>query len=135
MDLVDRFTPDGYTQLMLALFENDRQKAFMLLVQGANPSLFARNSSKVTALHLLAGLGDLVLVEAALALTSETNLQRSDGRTPLHEAVVNGHEEAILALIRAGADPWFADHEGVTPFSLAQQQNNEQVIALLTTNS
>ncbi|GBG29677.1 Ankyrin repeat domain-containing protein 1 [Hondaea fermentalgiana] len=45
----------------------------------------------------------------------------SDGVTPLHVAVRNGHVRAVTVLIRGGADPNARDQAGATPLALARE--------------
>ncbi len=53
-----------------------------------------------------------LLAEAGVNL----NMKDSDGRTALHHAVVNGHDDVIEMLIEKGADGKIKNDEGLTPF-------------------
>ena len=44
-------------------------------------------------------------------------------RTPLHEAAIDGDEQEVRSLLRAGADPNTPDHGGWTPLHFAAQEH------------
>eukprot|EP00873_Tetraselmis_striata_P022007 jgi/Tetstr1/442271/TSEL_030412.t1 len=44
------------------------------------------------------------------------------GRTPLHWAVVNGHQQAVAALLEAGASAKAVDSAGETPLAVAERR-------------
>jgi len=50
-NLVNQYSPDGFTPLSLAAFFDQTAIAKFLLTHHANPNLVANNSSKVNALH------------------------------------------------------------------------------------
>ena len=61
------------------------------------------------------------------------NLQTSDGRTPLHIALENNHEEILEFLIQQGASLKIADERGRTPLHVAIESGSEIAVTLLVT--
>ncbi len=54
-----------------------------------------------------------------------------DGATPLHWAVGRGCSACITVLMAAGADPDAADDRGQTPWDLARDTNNAEILSAL----
>lgn len=50
---------------------------------------------------------------------ADVNLRDGDGRTALHQAVINGHGEIVKTLLGVGADVQVADSAGWTPLNFA----------------
>jgi len=44
------------------------------------------------------------------------------GRTPLHWATVNGHRDAIVALMQAGSDVWLKDYQRESAMDIAERR-------------
>ena len=44
------------------------------------------------------------------------------GRTPLHWATVNGHRDAVVALVEAGSDMWKEDYYHESSMALAERR-------------
>ncbi|CAL8101347.1 unnamed protein product [Calicophoron daubneyi] len=71
---------------------------FLRLVQKMRP-----NSKGESSLHRAAIRGDVEQVHECLASGISPNVRDYAGWTPLHEAVLHGHREVVLALLDAGA--------------------------------
>lgn len=96
--------------------------AAYLLEQGANPD---------NCLFCVVYSNDVDLLKLLLRAGSDTEL-RFGGETPLHYAARLGREDAVLALIGAGAQTNARDRKGMTPLDHARKkQLNSKVIALL----
>jgi ankyrin repeat protein len=76
---------------------------------------------------------DLAIIEALLARDDlNPNIQRSDGMTPLHSAVVKGNAGVVEMLLRdARVDPGIPNKNGLTPMESAVKLGRKNVIALL----
>ena len=65
---------------------------------------------------------DATVIDVALCLVvTDVNARDEDGYTPLHRAARwTENPEVIIALLDAGADGTAVNHDGETPFDLAQ---------------
>lgn len=55
-----------------------------------------------------------------------------NGRTPLHLAIIGGHQATIEILLRSGADINAVDNSGKTPLDLAETGGHSAIAALLS---
>lgn len=74
---------------------------------------------------------DAAVVAALLDAGALPHVVDDAGRTPLHDAVVAGLEEAVALLLWAGADPQAPDAKGVTAMNLAERFDYPAVTAVL----
>ncbi|KAI6648516.1 Ankyrin repeat and sterile alpha motif domain-containing protein 1B-like [Oopsacas minuta] len=63
------------------------------------------------------------------------NFQDSRGYTPLHHAIMYGQKEALLMLLRYGADPRISDRSGNYPLHTTCQQGDYDSLQLLVEHS
>ncbi len=85
-------------------------------------------SREAAAMLTAAAAGDLASVSAAL--TSDpalVNLGDEQGRTALHLAAGNGHDELAQWLLEHGADPFACTAAGLTPLDVALTENSPGV--------
>ena len=80
-------------------------------------------------------LGDLVNLQRLFALGHPLNLCDYDGRTPLHLAAAEGHEEICAFLISHGHSHHMTDRWGSTPTDDAQRHGYKIDILLESTSS
>jgi ankyrin repeat protein len=66
-----------------------------------------------------------------LAAGATPDIQDDDGATPLAEAVLNKQYEAARRLVEAGADIQLPAADGATPLSMAMDQQDQAMIAVL----
>lgn len=96
--------------------------AAYLLAEGANPD---------NCLFCVVWSNDVDLLKLLLKAGSDTEL-RFGGETPLHYAARLGRENALLALVGAGAQTSARDRKGLTPLDHARKkQLGSKSIALL----
>lgn len=69
--------------------------------------------------------------ESAPEATATIDARDSDGRTGLMSAVLQGRLDAVVALLRRGADPNAADGAGVTPLQAARAENRPEIVDAL----
>ncbi|CAG0913914.1 unnamed protein product, partial [Notodromas monacha] len=116
---VDRAKKNLWTGLHLAARNQKPSTAEVLLRAGANPN--ARNDRGNTPLLLN------LLVQGG----AEVNMCGEDGKTSLHKAAERGYDEAVLFLLRNGADTGIKDAHGNTPIVLAIAAKNQACIQIL----
>jgi ankyrin repeat protein len=86
-----------------------------------------------TLLQLVAGHGDIEIVEMLLRKEANPNLINNFGNTALHFAVEYGHIEIVEMLLRKGANPNITSSDGA-PLHRAAENNNIKAIEALLDN-
>jgi ankyrin repeat protein len=101
---VDSMTGDGRSALHVAALAEHAEVVQELLRAGANALL--RDSEGQTAMHMAARSGNIAVARQILNECSECLLLRDNNmQTPLHQAVIQGHEKMVMFLLEKGADP------------------------------
>ena len=70
-------------------------------------------------LHRAAAVGNVPIVKLLLENKSPMNATDVDGSTALHHAIAEGHCDAALVLLKAGADTDKKDNQGALAIDLA----------------
>jgi ankyrin repeat protein len=114
-----RYAHDGYTVLMEAAEQGDRELVDLLLKQGAN----VKSTNRVgwTALHNGAMNGNTGIVADLIIGGADANARENfHGTTPLHWAAASGNAEVVKLLLAHGADPNVKEtFTGATPLMWA----------------
>ena len=121
---------DGEFPLLLAAMNNNKTVVRILLQGGAKPDI--GNQYGTTPLHQATSLGHKSMVKQLIDGGADPNKKDIWGRTSLHEAVVEKAEEVIKLLVDMGADPNIRDEKGRTPITIAQKNNNADIVSALT---
>jgi ankyrin repeat protein len=99
-----RYTSNGYTVLMEASEQGDRELVDLLLKHGAN----VKSTNRVgwTALHNGAMNANTGIVADLIAAGADANARETfHGTTPLHWAAASGNREVVKLLLAHGANP------------------------------
>ena len=86
-----------------------------------------KDVSKATPLRYTAFNG----LKAIFSPPIDVNTQEQRGRTPLHYAAENGHEDIVALLMNAGADSAKRDEDKRTPLHCAARQGHVKAIEKL----
>src|SRR5580658_2730344 len=120
-----------FTALHLAAAAGNDYMVRYLRNSGADVNL--KDDFGNTALYIAAKDGQTKVIEALtdndpnLPAKAKLNEQNSDGLTALHIAVFFGHKEAVLALLKAGADFNISDQFGQTPIFVAAIEGHHEL--------
>ena len=91
-----------------------------------------KNSNGSTALGVASRGGHVDVIEALLwEGEGDVNIPDTKGKTPLFLACEWGREDAVSALLEAGADPEIPDENGDTPLGVAQREGWDEIVEML----
>ena len=107
---------NGDTALMIAAFKADRQTVASLLEKAAQP-----NRPGWTALHYAAAAGDLEIIRMLLDKSAYIDAESPNKTTPLMMAASRGHADAIIYLMKEGADASLKNSIGMTAKDFAKK--------------
>jgi len=111
----------GQTVLHFVASKNNLDLARLLLANQPTPaSARVRDKRGQYALHRAAAIGAVPMLRLLIETgKSPLNATDSDGQTALHHAVAEGHGDAAVALLKAGAELGKEDAEGKMALDLA----------------
>ncbi|KAK7867800.1 hypothetical protein R5R35_001212 [Gryllus longicercus] len=121
----------GVTPLINAAMKENANVMLLLLERGADAS--AVNASGESALHWIA-ITDYSgsWVYQLMVAGADVNARDRNGETPLHYAAMGGNEEAVRALLAAGARrdlrAWGGCWENKTPFDVATSAATQDLL-------
>ncbi|HEY5825491.1 MAG TPA: ankyrin repeat domain-containing protein [Cyclobacteriaceae bacterium] len=130
-ELLNSFSPDGFTVLGLASFFGHLSLVKLLLDKGANPNIPSNNFFKVAPLHSACAISSISIAELLLAHGADVNAKQMQGVTPLHSAAHYGQTELTKLLIDKGADINVKMDNGQTPLSMANEKGFHETTALI----
>jgi ankyrin repeat protein len=128
---VNKPTARGSTYLGDAALKGQKGMVQLLLDHGASIAL--RNKWGGTALHDAALGGSAEVIDLFLDRGAEIDVRNLDmGATPLMLAASVGRREAVLALLKRGANSQLRDASGHTALDRARETGTSEIIRLLT---
>jgi ankyrin repeat protein len=138
-DLVNAWSPDGFSPLQLASFFGHAEAVALLLQRGAETGAVSRNELRVAALHSACASpengADPATVRRIVRLLldngADAAAKQERGFTPLHAAAHHGVLELVELLLERGADPAAATDAGETPAAAAAAAGHREVAARL----
>ena len=138
--------PEGASALQIALYQRNWPVAATLVARGAD--LAERDRNGYQPLHVAAAGGDVALVRALLGAGADAKGLTGPSRitwvteanfgvappvpppmTPLLVAALNGHAEAMAALVAGGADPRFVAADGTNVVLAAARGGSAAALA------
>lgn len=91
-----------------------------------------RNQNSVSLLMIASSLGNKILVSFLIKRVTNINeVNLMDGRTALHLATLNGHNDIVKMLLDNGADPNILDQSGRTAFQIASQKGHYSIAEII----
>lgn len=104
----------------------------MQVTDRRHPGYSARYDDGVTGLHMVASFGLANLAKHLLNDSQEVDSRDMDGRTALHRAAENGHNDVVVVLLEHGADVYVEeDLFTQTPLHLAALNGHGDVVKTL----
>ncbi len=145
---IDMETEEGYTVLTGAAEENvdasnhvfmtndDGRKCLMVEYlldrRYYRPGIDLETKSGHTALIRAASLSRAPVVEALLDRGAKIDYVNKFGKTALHYAVLTGNVTCVRMLIERFANQSIRDHDGLTPYELAERENFVNIMSMLS---
>jgi uncharacterized protein len=126
---------NGFRPLKLAAFFGRAGTLLVLVEQGADPNLAARNPMRVRPIHSAAAhrRPEVAqgIVEHLLAHGADANVAQHGGWTPLHQAADHGHLGLVQILLEHGANPQARSDDGRLPVDMAREKGFDHVVEIL----
>lgn len=126
---------DGMTAIHAASSGHQVDIAKWLVVQLGPKIILSKSSDGATPLHIAAAQGYTDLLEyfiENLEDKSDINVRDDILATPAHDAAEFGERDSFLILLRNGADITIKDKENKTPFDLALEKNQTDMLAIIS---
>lgn len=126
---VNAVNDQGFTPLVLAVYNNSYDAAKWLLENGAQPDLKDRSGN--TALMGAAFKGHYEMADLLLSYKAGIDVQNHNGATALIFASTFGRNNMVKLFLEHKADKNIKDNRGNSALNHAIMQNNEEGIRLL----
>jgi hypothetical protein len=125
---VDEADSHGYTALILAAYDGQRQTVEFLMARGADPC--ASDLRGNSALMGAAFKGETEIADL-LVRRCDVNATNKVGQTAAMMASLFGREDVLRLLVRHGARLDIKDASGRTAADVAREQGNSTMVALI----
>ncbi len=130
--LIDSYSPDGFTLLGLACFFGHLPVVAFLLEQGADPNLPSKNAFKVAPIHSACAISHFEITDLLIRSGANVNARQASDNTPLHATAHHGNLKLTSLLLANGAEVNARSATGQTPLAMAVGKNADEVRQLLT---
>ena len=130
-DLVNGFSPDGFTPLGLASFFGHLETARLLLDSGAKVDVPSNNFLKAVPLRSASVAGHLEIAKLLIDRGANVNALGEGGETPLHEVAGVGRIEFAKLLLDHGANINARGESGKTPLTVAIENKKNEMAEFL----
>ena len=126
---IEAHNDQGWTPLMVALFEGREDVALFLIDKGANVNFI--DSSGYRPVHWAAFKGYTNVIDEIVARGGNVNVATNYGWRPLLQAAALGHLDSVVSLLRHGAAPDACDNDGASALHKAASNNHTEVMRAL----
>jgi hypothetical protein len=126
---IDATTPQGFTALILAAYDDQPDTLRRLIAARANPCLGDRNGN--TALMGALYKGETDIARTLMNTSCDINQTNNAGETALAFAALFGRFDLLPELVKKGADPDHVDARGNTAMQTVAAQGNQAAIRAL----
>ena len=130
-EMLNKFSPDGFTLLGFASFFGHLHLVKMLLEKGADTNIQSNNNLNVAPIHSACSSSNYEIAQFLILNGANVNARQLQGYTPLHTAAHNGNSELVKLLLDNGADPEATTDDGKTPYSLAIEKGFKSIADLM----
>jgi ankyrin repeat protein len=130
-DLVNRFSPDGFTPLGLASFFGHLETVRLLLDKGGKIDIPSNNLLRAVPLRSASVAGHLEVAKLLINRGANVNAVGEGGETPLHEVAGAGRIEFATLLLDHGANINARGENGKTPLTIAIENKKNEMAEFL----
>ena len=130
-DLVNGFSPDGFTPLGLASFFGHLETVSLLLDKDAKIDVPSNNFLKAVPLRSASVAGHLDIAKLLIDRGANVNALGEGGETPLHEVAGVGRIEFAKLLLDHGANINARGENGKTPLTVAIENKKNEMAEFL----
>jgi len=130
-DLVNQFSPDGFTCLGYAAFFGHLDTVRVLLDKGAKINVPSRNFLKAVPLRSASVAGHLEIAKLLIDRGADVNAHGEGGQTPLHEVAGVGRIEFAKLLLDHGANINARGADSKTPLTIAIENKKMEMADFL----
>ncbi|HEY0763029.1 MAG TPA: ankyrin repeat domain-containing protein [Pyrinomonadaceae bacterium] len=130
-ELVNSFSPDGFSPLSLAVFFGQPETVDALLAAGAEVNAPSRETMKLTPLASAMATAQNEIARTLIQHGANVNAKGESDLTPLHTAAARGNIEAVTLLLEHGADINATTTDGKKPISYAEERNHPEMVEFL----
>jgi len=130
-ELVNSFSPDGFSPLSLSVFFGHPETVDALLAAGAEVNAPSRETMKLTPLASAMATAQNEIARTLIQHGANVNAKAESDLTPLHTAAARGNIEAATLLPEHGADIDATTTDGKKPISYAEERNHPEMVEFL----